>query len=169
MSQKGRRFFVSNNPPYRAFRAPKTYEVQLLDDHGQAKATGYFDSADEELVIEGVQVDRRVLLAALAQVAGKGTYVDEAGNPINVFGSCPESRKRSDSGEPAGAYRVEDTIKGLRDALSHEMARKAYRIRYKREPTASELTEFREKLVNEHYDEGFDTWIEKYLYFDPHA
>jgi hypothetical protein len=78
-------FFVANKLPYRQFRAPKQYEVQLLDRHGQAKASGYFDSADEEMVLEGVRVDRRVLVAAMAQVEGQGTYVNEVGDPVQMF------------------------------------------------------------------------------------
>lgn len=85
MSQQSRRFFVMNTPPYRAMSAPKQYQVQLLDDHGRAQAKGYFASAEEELVLEGVPVDRRVLLAAMAQAEGRGTYVDEVGNPIQPF------------------------------------------------------------------------------------
>lgn len=85
MVKQGHWFFVVNRPPYRTFRAPKQYEVQLLNDAGEAIAEGYFDSAEEELVLEGVRVDRRVLLAAMAQPEGKGTYVDEAGNPIQPF------------------------------------------------------------------------------------
>jgi hypothetical protein len=51
-------------------------------------------------------------------------------------------------------------------AAQDDMARKAYGIRYKRQPTSSELTEFREQLIKEPYDEGFDRWVEKYLYYD---
>lgn len=81
--------------------------------------------------------------------------------------SNDESRKRLGPDEPPETYRIDEIVRGLRDTLSDDMARKAYGIRHKRQPTSSELTEFKEQLVKEHYDEGFDQWVEKYLYYDP--
>jgi hypothetical protein len=84
-----------------------------------------------------------------------------------MSGSHDESRKRLDPDAASETYRIEEIVRGLRDTLSDDMARKAYGIRYKRQPTPSELTEFKEQLIKEHYDEGFDQWVEKYLYYDP--
>jgi len=73
------------------------------------------------------------------------------------------------SDERPEPYRIEEILRGLRDTLSDDMAKKAYGIRYRRDPTPPELADFKEKLVEEHYDEGFDRWIDKHLYFDPRA
>jgi hypothetical protein len=35
----------------------------------------FVDSADEHLVLEGVQVDQRVLMAAMAQAEGQGNSI----------------------------------------------------------------------------------------------
>jgi hypothetical protein len=85
MRRGSHRFFVLNTRGNPGLRGPKQYEIQLLDEDGRAKATAYCDSADEELVMDGVRVDRRVLLAAMAQADGKGTYVDETGSPTHPF------------------------------------------------------------------------------------
>jgi hypothetical protein len=85
MSRQRPAFFVANKPGYGQPRSSKQYAVQLLDGHGQARAIGYFDSADEEIVLEGVRVDRRVLVAAMTQAEGKGTYVNEVGDTVQMF------------------------------------------------------------------------------------
>lgn len=85
MSQRNPTFFVMNTRGKAGLRAPKQYEIQLLDREGRAKATGHCNSAEEELVLDGIRVDKRVLLAAMAQADGKGTYVDETGSPVKPF------------------------------------------------------------------------------------
>ena len=81
--------------------------------------------------------------------------------------SNDESRKRLCPDEPPETYRIDEIVAVCVNTLSDDMAGKAYGIRHKRQPTPSELTEFKEQLIREHYDDGFDQWVEKYLYYDP--
>lgn len=81
--------------------------------------------------------------------------------------SHDESRKHLGPDQPPETYRIDGIARDLRDTLSDGMARKAYGMRQQRQPTPSELTEFKEQLIKEHYDEGFDPWVEKYLHYDP--
>ena len=81
--------------------------------------------------------------------------------------SSDETRMQIEFDDSAETPRIEEIVRGLRDTLTDGMAIKAYRLRHKREPTSAELSEFKTCLINEHYDEGFDSWVEKYLYYDP--
>ena len=65
--------------------SPKQYQVQLLDQDGRAKATGYFDAVDEELILDDVRVDPRVMRAAMALPDGQGDYVDDEGRSTKPF------------------------------------------------------------------------------------
>jgi hypothetical protein len=80
-----------------------------------------------------------------------------------------ENRKESAGNSESQPERIEQIVQHLRDTLTDEMAARAYQIRYAREPSRAELDAFREELVDEHYDEGFDNWIDRYLYFDTSA
>jgi len=78
----------------------------------------------------------------------------------------PESDDFPD-GDTNGSRRdVEEAVQHLRDTLTHNMAIKAYRIRYERDPAPDELDAFMEELVSEHYNAGLDNWDEQYLYYD---
>ena len=69
-------------------------------------------------------------------------------------------------GEHDGRPDVDDVVERLRESLTYDMAEKAYRIRYGKEPGAETLEAFMEELVNEHYNAGLDEWNDEYLYYD---
>lgn len=75
---------------------------------------------------------------------------------------------REDDADDADANRpdVEEIVQHLRDTLTADMAIRAYRIRYERDPGPKELEDFMEELISEHYNAGQDEWSDDYLYYD---
>ncbi|TWT77754.1 hypothetical protein Pla123a_15500 [Posidoniimonas polymericola] len=74
----------------------------------------------------------------------------------------PESYDFRDDSE-SDTTEVDEVVQRLRDTLTHDMATKAYRIRFDKEPEDAELEEFMDELVNEHYNAGLDEWTDEYL------
>ncbi len=69
-------------------------------------------------------------------------------------------------GDDDNSSKFENIVQHLRDTLTYDMALKAYRIRYEKEPDDGELETFMDELVAEHYNAGFDEWSDEYLYYD---
>jgi len=61
---------------------------------------------------------------------------------------------------------VERVVQHLRETLTYDMAEKAYRCRHGKAPDDSELDDFIDELINEHYNAGLDEWNDEYLYYD---
>jgi len=78
-------FFVSNleksNRPSTGMR----YEIQVLNDAGEAVGCGYVDDQSDTLEIDGQAIPRAVIEAAREQHVGKGDYVDELGNSVPPY------------------------------------------------------------------------------------
>ena len=61
------------------------YEVQLLDEQGRARVSGYFGDGDTELTIEGLVIPTEVMDAARQQASGSGAYVNNRGEITPAF------------------------------------------------------------------------------------
>ena len=81
-----------------------------------------------------------------------------------------EWRKRMGLPEPeplSPPDRNEDAVEHLRATLTDAMATKSFQMRHRRDPSPVELEAYKQKLVEDHHDEGFDQWVDSYLYYDP--
>lgn len=59
------------------------YEIQIVNESGQAVSWGYANDQETEIVINGCRIPSAVLEAARRQLMGKGDYVDENGCSIS--------------------------------------------------------------------------------------
>jgi len=78
------RFFVlhlANEWPEKS--AEVKYEIQIVNESGQAVSWGYAGDHETEIVINGCRIPRAVLEAARRQLMGKGDYVDDTGCSIS--------------------------------------------------------------------------------------
>jgi hypothetical protein len=61
------------------------FEIQVLNNSGQAIECGYIHPEDTVLVIGGQKVPEAVLAAAKVRELGDGQYVDRNGRILNPF------------------------------------------------------------------------------------
>ena len=79
------RFFVLHRREADRPSKSMAYEIQVLNNDGQAIALGHVDATSDDLRIDGRQVPRAVIEAARRQPLGQGDYVDALGQSVAPF------------------------------------------------------------------------------------
>ena len=78
-------YFVRKLEESDRLEAGEAFEVQVLNDVGQAIATGYLSAASEHLVVDGREIPRLVIEAAKQRQVGYGEYVGPDGKVLPAF------------------------------------------------------------------------------------
>jgi hypothetical protein len=79
------RYFVRRLADNERPRDGSMFEVQVLNNSGQAIECGYIHPEDTTLIIGDRAIPEAVLAAAKLRELGDGQYVDRDGNVLNPF------------------------------------------------------------------------------------
>jgi hypothetical protein len=78
-------FVIYLSEPFSGAPPDKPYQVQLLNDMGQAIWLGHAGKDEHALIIDDVSIPYPVIDAARRQIKGQGDYVNEFGESIPPF------------------------------------------------------------------------------------